>query len=114
MDHFKDSFDFTMNPTRNDTFAERETEPGGSFTVLAPSINAVRRALHRAPGGARVVGRHDRDTSLCTHTMDEHSLARHWPVLVSRLEKAGLRIARPPKPGSARGIGPGPDDLGGE
>jgi hypothetical protein len=85
-----------MNYTRDDDFAERETEPGGSFTVQAPSINAVRRALHRAPGGARVVGRHDRATILCTHTMDEHSLAR------------------PSKPGSAREMGRGPGDSGRE
>ncbi len=62
------------------------------FLVRAPSINAVRRALYRAPGGVRVVGRQDRETILCTHTMDEHSLSRHWPVIVSRLEKAGLSI----------------------
>ncbi len=65
------------------------------FLVRAPSINAVRRALHRAPGGVRVVGRQDRETILCTHTMDEHSLSRHWPVIVSRLEKAGLSIESP-------------------
>ena len=65
-------------------------QDGQSFYVRAPSINAVRRALFRAPGGVRVVGRHDRDTILCTHTMDEHSLARHWPIILSRLAKAGL------------------------
>ena len=48
-----------------------------------------------APGGVRVVGRQDRETILCTHTMDEHSLSRHWPVIVSRLEKAGLSIVEP-------------------
>jgi hypothetical protein len=86
-----------MNHTRDEEFEECEKEPGGSFYVLAPSINAVRRALHRAPGGVRVVGRHDRATILCTHTMDEHSLTRHWPVIVSRLNKAGLAIV--PRPG---------------
>jgi hypothetical protein len=65
------------------------------FLVRAPSINAVRRALYRAPGGVRVVGRQDRETILCSHTMDEHSLSRHWPVIVSRLEKAGLSIESP-------------------
>jgi hypothetical protein len=46
----------------------------------------------------RVVGRHDRETILCTHTMDEHSLFRHWPVIMSRLAKAGLAVvARPPR-----------------
>ena len=50
----------------------------------------------RAPGGVRVVGRFDRETIECTHTMEEHSLARHWPVIISRLGKAGLSvIARP-------------------
>jgi len=67
------------------------------FYVAAPSVSAVRRALHRAPGGARVMGRHDRETIACSHTMDAHSFARHWPVILSRLEKAGLRTAPPPQ-----------------
>ena len=62
------------------------------FYVQAPSVNAVRKALGRAPGGARVVGRFDRETIECGHTMESHSLARHWPVIVSRLEKAGLSV----------------------
>ncbi len=66
------------------------------FYVRAKSVNAVRKALGRAPGGARVVGRFDRETIECLHTMDAHSFSRHWPVLVSRLESAGLAIvARP-------------------
>lgn len=66
------------------------------FFVKAESVNSVRRALGRAPGGARVVGRFDRETIECVHTMDDRSLARHWPVLLSRLEKAGLSVvARP-------------------
>jgi len=66
------------------------------FYVAAPSVSAVRRALFRAPGGARVLGRHDRATIACTHTMDGRSFARHWPILLSRLDKAGLRVvARP-------------------
>jgi hypothetical protein len=72
--------------------SERESRSCSRFLVRAPSINAVRRALYRAPGGVRVVGRRDRETILCTHTMDEHSLARHWPVIVSRLSKAGLTV----------------------
>ena len=92
-----------MNHNRVELFEKREADPDRSFYVRAPSINAVRRALHRAPGGARVVGRHDRDTVVCNHTMDSHSLGRHWRVIVSRLAKAGLAIvARPPRePGSA-------------
>ncbi|MBX6313498.1 MAG: hypothetical protein IRY99_11365 [Isosphaeraceae bacterium] len=66
------------------------------FYVRAPSINAVRRALGRAPGGARVVGRYDRETIECLHTMDERSRARHWPMLVSRLERAGLTVVERP------------------
>jgi hypothetical protein len=66
------------------------------FFVKAGSVNAVRKALARAPGGARVVGRYDRETIECTHTMEAHSLARHWPVLISRLEKAGLAVV--PRP----------------
>jgi hypothetical protein len=65
------------------------------FYVRAPSINAVRRALYRAPGGVRVLGRHDRELIVCTHTMEAHSLARNWPVIRSRLSKAGLALARP-------------------
>jgi hypothetical protein len=66
------------------------------FFVKAASVNAVRKALGRAPGGARVVGRYDRETIECGHTMDAHSLHRHWPVLQSRLEKAGLRVVERP------------------
>lgn len=66
------------------------------FYVRARSVNAVRKALGRAPGGVQVVGRFDRETIECTHTMEEHSLSRHWPVIVSRLAKAGLSVvARP-------------------
>ena len=83
---------FEHNTDRDD--AELGTT-SGRFVVRAPSINAVRRALYRAPGGVKVVGRQDRETILCTHTMDEHSLARLWPVIRSRLEKAGLSIVGP-------------------
>jgi hypothetical protein len=87
-----------MNHSRVELFEKRDADADRSFYVRAPSINAVRRALHRAPGGARVVGRHDRDTVLCNHTMDGQSLSRHWRVIVSRLAKAGLAIvARPPR-----------------
>ena len=66
------------------------------FYVRAGSINAVRKALDRAPGGARVVGRFDRETIECSHTMEAHSLGRHWPVLLSRLAKAGLTVVDRP------------------
>jgi hypothetical protein len=69
------------------------------FYVKAQSVNAVRRALGRAPGGVRVVGRHDRETIECRHTMEPQSLARIWPILVSRLAKAGLTIVD--RPGAA-------------
>lgn len=66
------------------------------FYVAAPSVSAVRRALYRAPGGARVVGRFDRETIECSHSMDSRSFSRHWPILMSRLEKVGLRaVLRP-------------------
>ena len=66
------------------------------FFVRAKSVNEVRRVLWRAPGGARVLGRYNRDTIECEHTMDEHSLRRHWPIIVSRLEKAGLTVVDRP------------------
>jgi hypothetical protein len=66
------------------------------FYVRAGSINAVRKALDRAPGGAKVVGRFDRETIECSHTMEVHSMGRHWPVLVSRLAKAGLCVVERP------------------
>lgn len=66
------------------------------FFVKAASVNAVRRALQRAPGGAVVLGRFDRETIECGHTMNEHSFGRHWPVLLSRLEKAGLTVVERP------------------
>jgi hypothetical protein len=98
-----------MNHTRETDFSERQKPPGGSFYVQAPSVNAVRRALHRAPGGVRVVGRHDRVTIQCTHTMDEHSLARHWPVILSRLAKAGLAVVPRPEKASPESATPPAD-----
>ncbi len=71
------------------------------FYVRAASVNQVRRALHRAPGGVRVVGRFDRETIEVQHTMSEQSLARHWPVIVSRLEKAGLAVVPRPETGAS-------------
>jgi hypothetical protein len=70
----------------------------GRFLVKANSVNAVRRALGRAPGGVRVVGRFDRETIECVHTMEAHSLSRHWPVILSRLAKAGLSVVRRDEP----------------
>jgi hypothetical protein len=71
----------------------------GRFYVRAASVNAVRRALGRAPGGVRVVGRYDCDTIECSHTMEAHSLSRHWPVILSRLAKAGLSVVARDEPG---------------
>jgi hypothetical protein len=85
---------------------------GIRFYVSAPSINAVRRALGRPPGGVEVVGRFDRATIECRHTMDGHSLARHWPVIISRLAKAGLRVVE--RPGSASAEDPGDRRPGGD
>ncbi len=70
---------------------------GGRFYVKAPSVNAVRRALGRAPGGVRVLGRYDRETIECRHTMNDHSYARHWPVVLSRLSLAGLSVVERPE-----------------
>jgi hypothetical protein len=69
---------------------------GTKFFVAAPSVNAVRRALGRPPGGVEVIGRHDRDTIECSHTMDKHSLGRHWAIIVSRLAKSGLKVVERP------------------
>ncbi len=68
------------------------------FFVKAGSVNAVKRALGRAPGGVKVVGRFDRDTIECSHTMDEHSFGRTWRVILSRLGKAGLSVVERPRP----------------
>jgi hypothetical protein len=68
---------------------------GGRFLVRAKSVNEVRRALGRAPGGVRVVGRFDGQTIEVRHTMDEHSLAKNWPIIRSRLGKAGLSVVEP-------------------
>ena len=89
-----------INDSRDEGIEKRETEPGWSerrFYVRAPSVSAVRRALFRAPGGAKVVGRYDRETILCSHTMDEHSIRRHWPVIKSRLQKAGMAVVERPE-----------------
>ena len=99
-----------QDDSRRQDFEKHEMEADRRFYVRAQSVSAVRRALDRAPGGAKVVGRHDRETILCTHTMAEHSLGRHWPVIVSRLEKAGLRIEKAAGSGSAAGTKPAPAD----
>ncbi len=73
------------------------------FFVRAESVNSVRRALGRAPGGAKVVGRFDRETIECSHTMSEQSFTRYWPEIASRLEKAGLAVVeRPGTPSTER------------
>jgi hypothetical protein len=93
----------TGDHSKSDQFEKREMPADSSdrrFYVRAPSISVVRKALFRAPGGAKVVGRFDRATILCSHTMDEHSLRRHWPVIKSRLEKAGLVLVERPSPKS--------------
>jgi hypothetical protein len=66
------------------------------FYVRAGSVNAVRRAVLGAPGGVRVIGRYDRETIECRHTMSAQSLAKHWPVVLSRLNKAGLAVVERP------------------
>lgn len=81
-----------------------------TFYVRAPSINAVRRALGRAPGGVRVAGRHDRETVAVTHTMNDHSYRRHWPVILSRLSAAGLEVVPKPSEGGTEDE----DEEGGE
>lgn len=75
----------------------------GRFYVRAASINQVRRALDRAPGGVRVVGRFDRELIQCSHTMEGHSFLRHWPIIRSRLSKAGLQLASDAEPDAGRG-----------
>jgi hypothetical protein len=90
-----------VHHSSSDESEKRENDPAHSdlrFYVRAPSVSAVRRALFRAPGGAKVMGRFDRATILCSHTMDEHSFRRHWPVIKSRLEKAGLTVVERPGP----------------
>jgi hypothetical protein len=81
-----------LESNREEGDVERSADDSRRFYVRAESINAVRRALYRAPGGARVVGRFDRETIECQHTMDVHSYRRHWSVICSRLEKAGLVV----------------------
>ena len=49
---------------------------------------------------------------VCIHTMDGHSLARHWPVIVSRLAKTGLAIV--PRPGSETGTARGSENPAGD
>ena len=98
-----------MDHNRPEGFENSEPAPDRIFYVRAPSVNAVRRALHRAPGGAKVEGRHDRGTILCTHTMDEHSLGRHWAIITSRLSKAGLAVV--PRPDSQMSASPKSTDI---
>src|SRR3954465_10457091 len=88
----------SLESSKADGGDERPKGSSFRFYVRAPSVSAVRRALRRSPGGAKVVGRYDRETIECTHTMDEHSFGRHWPVILSRLEKQELRLVERPGP----------------
>jgi len=98
------SFQNNMDSPRDEEAKAREIADFAAserrFYVRAPSVSAVRRALFRAPGGARVVGRHDRETIECSHTMDQRSFDRHWPILLSRLDKAGLGVTNRPESGA--------------
>lgn len=87
---FQDTMDSAGWESASDDAIDRR------FFVRAESVSAVRRALFRAPGGAAVVGRYDRETIECVHTMDVRSLHRHWPIIVSRLSRAGLAVV--PRP----------------
>lgn len=75
------------------------------FFVRATSVNQVRRALDRAPGGAQVIGRYDRDLIECGHTMSNQSYSRHWPILLSRFEKAGIDVVDAPTSQNAATFG---------
>ena len=87
-----------ITKTTHPTNARSQPDPlDRRFYVRAPSVSVVRKALFRAPGGAKVMGRFDRSTILCSHTMDEHSLRRHWPVIKSRLESVGLAVVDRPE-----------------
>lgn len=92
----------SIQTNRDGEGGERSAEFTRRFYVRAASVSAVRRALYRSPGGARVVGRYDRDTIECLHTMDTHSYRKLWPIIVSRLEKAGMQLV----------IAPGTDTKG--
>ena len=79
------------------------------FFIRATSVNQVRKALDRAPGGAQVIGRFNRQVIECGHTMSAQSLSRHWPILLSRFEKAGIVVVERPQPfpdGSADAFDP--------
>ncbi|ADV62069.1 hypothetical protein Isop_1484 [Isosphaera pallida ATCC 43644] len=62
------------------------------FLVRAESVNAVKRALRNVPGGVEVIGRYDRDTIECAHTMAGPSFIRNWPIVRGRLARAGLGV----------------------
>ncbi|WZO99756.1 hypothetical protein EP7_001369 [Isosphaeraceae bacterium EP7] len=72
----------------------------GRFFVVAKSVNQVKRALIHTAGGVRVIGRFDRETIECSHTMESQSFKKNWPIILSRLSSAGLQLVdRPGSPG---------------
>ena len=82
------------------------------FFVKAGSVNQVRKALDRAPGGAQVIGRYDRQIIECGHTMSAQSWTKHWPVLLSRFEKAGIVVVDPPSIQNDPGTEPDDPKIG--
>ncbi len=79
--------------------AKGQQNPPGGFTY-GRGVSTPCAGPFIAPGGARVVGRFDRDTIECLHTMDPYSYRKLWPIIVSRLEKAGLQLEIALKPRS--------------
>ncbi len=89
-----------MDHNRREGFEKREMELGPHFLRSRTQHKRGPAGLAPRSGRSAVVGRHDRATIQCTHTMDEHSLGRHWPVIVSRLGKAGLAVVPRPAKGT--------------
>ncbi|WP_250846724.1 hypothetical protein [Aquisphaera insulae] len=50
-----------------------------------------------------MIGRHDRETIECGHSMNDRSLARHWPVIAGRLECSGLVVVARPEAAASAG-----------
>ena len=68
------------------------------------SVNAVRKALGRAPGGVRVVGRFDRETIECRPHDGRRTASRGSGRSSSAgFEKAGLAVVDAAGPDSGRG-----------
>ena len=85
-----------VESNKDDGGGESPAAPSRRFFVKAGSVNAVRRALYRSSGrGPRGGTLRSGDNRVLAHN-GWQSMIKNWPIIESRLEKAGLEVSPAP------------------